>query len=53
MKEVKILEDLLNDGLSKKYLCKVLSLTYPTLKKRLKDGKFKQIEKDKIKSLFK
>lgn len=53
MKEVKILNELLADGLSKKYLCKVLSLTYPTLNKRLSDGKFKLIEKEKIQSLFK
>ena len=45
------LKKLIEEGMSKKYLCSLLEISAPTLEKRLADGKFKNHQIEKIKKL--
>ena len=48
---MKELEKLIKKGISRKYICGYLEISFPTLRKRLKDGKFKEYQLEKIKKL--
>lgn len=52
MKELEKVKYLLSNGVSRKYICKQLCISFPTLRQRLIDGDFNKIQKDKIKTLF-
>lgn len=50
---MKELKQLIKQGISKKYLCTILDVSRPTLNKRLKDGKLKSYQIEKLKKLAK
>lgn len=50
MKESKKLKEMISRGITIRFLARELSISEPTMYKRLKDGKFNQLQVDKIKS---
>lgn len=53
MKELARVKYLLANGVSRKYICEQLCISFPTLRQRLIDGDFSKIQKEKIKTLLK
>lgn len=52
MNEVNKIKALLKQGLTKKYFMSELGVSAPTLNKRLKDGMFNKLQKQKINSIL-